>query len=435
MANEIDNVKSVGVEFVRQYYTMLNRAPQLLFHFYNEDSTFVYGCLDKPGKSAKFVCGREQIHNKIMLMNFNNCHTKIRQIDSMQTISDGFVIQVIGELSNDGQPLRRFLQTFVLALQSPNKYYVCNNIFRYHDEVFTDETDDQLELTEDQSKYEPDMGNFPPTEYIESDYPYHSNETMAEVHAAVALAYSPEQAYIEPESVSAADVIENKDQLGVEEENEKIEPVSDVIIVNQQANKPITYASIAKKNLENISAPSLNVNKPVRVTVVPRRPDPVTSTRSFIETQPLVANYSDFIFPPQRNRFLKKRDRLNQKNESTESIKIINNNNSGNSESHFDGGAKKKQFPNENQLFVGNLLPNCSEDDLGNIFGRFGKIVNICIKRQNQITNSDKTVRNYGFITFENAEIADSVIAQRPIFYNYHRYNVQRAQNNQFANS
>jgi Nuclear transport factor 2 (NTF2) domain len=38
---------------------------------------------------------------------------------------------VSGELSNNGQPLRRFMQTFVLAPQSPKKYYVHNDIFRY----------------------------------------------------------------------------------------------------------------------------------------------------------------------------------------------------------------------------------------------------------------------------------------------------------------
>ena len=34
--------------------------------------------------------------------------------------------------------MRRFMQTFVLAPQSPKKYYVHNDIFRYQDEVFDD---------------------------------------------------------------------------------------------------------------------------------------------------------------------------------------------------------------------------------------------------------------------------------------------------------
>ena len=41
------------------------------------------------------------------------------------------MLQVSGELSNNGEPMRRFMQTFVLAPQSPKKYYVHNDIFRY----------------------------------------------------------------------------------------------------------------------------------------------------------------------------------------------------------------------------------------------------------------------------------------------------------------
>ena len=44
-----------------------------------------------------------------------------------------------GELSNNGQPMRRFVQTFVLAPQSAKKYYVRNDIFRYQDDISDDE--------------------------------------------------------------------------------------------------------------------------------------------------------------------------------------------------------------------------------------------------------------------------------------------------------
>jgi len=52
------------------------------------------------------------------------------------------VIQVTGELSNNGQPMRRFMQTFVLAPQTPKRYYVRNDIFHYQDEVFCDDEND-----------------------------------------------------------------------------------------------------------------------------------------------------------------------------------------------------------------------------------------------------------------------------------------------------
>ena len=41
--------------------------------------------------------------------------------------------------------MRRFMQTFVLAPQTAKKYYVHNDIFRYQDEVFPDESEDEGE--------------------------------------------------------------------------------------------------------------------------------------------------------------------------------------------------------------------------------------------------------------------------------------------------
>lgn len=45
-------------------------------------------------------------------------------------------------MSNDGEPMRRFTQTFVLGTQSPKKYYVHNDIFRYQDMLLSDEEGD-----------------------------------------------------------------------------------------------------------------------------------------------------------------------------------------------------------------------------------------------------------------------------------------------------
>lgn len=50
-----------------------------------------------------------------MSLQFSECHTKIRHVDAHATLSDGVVVQVLGELSNNGQPMRKFMQTFVLA--------------------------------------------------------------------------------------------------------------------------------------------------------------------------------------------------------------------------------------------------------------------------------------------------------------------------------
>lgn len=50
-----------------------------------------------------------------MALSFHDCHTKIRHVDAHATLNEGVVVQVMGELSNNMQPMRKFMQTFVLA--------------------------------------------------------------------------------------------------------------------------------------------------------------------------------------------------------------------------------------------------------------------------------------------------------------------------------
>lgn len=73
-------------------------------------------------------------------------------MDSQATLGNGVVVQVTGELSNAGQPMRRFTQTFVLAAQSPKKYYVHNDIFRYQDEIISDEDCEQDAHSEEEEE-------------------------------------------------------------------------------------------------------------------------------------------------------------------------------------------------------------------------------------------------------------------------------------------
>ncbi|KXJ11417.1 ras GTPase-activating protein-binding protein 1 [Exaiptasia diaphana] len=132
----------VGREFVRQYYTLLNQEPLKLHRFYTKNSIFSHG--DSGNTHAEPATGQEAIYKKIQELNFLDCRTKIRQVDSHSTLGSGVVVQVSGELSNNGQNMRRFMQTFVLAPgEDPKKYYVHNDIFRYQDEVFHEETSDE----------------------------------------------------------------------------------------------------------------------------------------------------------------------------------------------------------------------------------------------------------------------------------------------------
>ncbi|XP_050427773.1 ras GTPase-activating protein-binding protein 1 [Adelges cooleyi] len=139
VADSCPNPQSVGREFVRQYYTMLNQSPHYLHRFYSSESYFVHGGLEPYSRDMTPSIGQKEIHKRVQELNFRDCHAKILQVDSQNTLGSGVVVHVTGELSNCGQPMRRFAQTFVLAAQSPKKYYVHNDIFRYQDVMLNDE--------------------------------------------------------------------------------------------------------------------------------------------------------------------------------------------------------------------------------------------------------------------------------------------------------
>ena len=62
-------------------------------------------------------------------------------MDAQSSANGGIIIQVIGEMSNRGEPWRKFAQTFFLAEQ-PNGYFVLNDIFRFLKEESVDAEDE-----------------------------------------------------------------------------------------------------------------------------------------------------------------------------------------------------------------------------------------------------------------------------------------------------
>jgi RNA recognition motif-containing protein len=73
----------------------------------------------------------------------------------------------------------------------------------------------------------------------------------------------------------------------------------------------------------------------------------------------------------------------------------------------------KKQYPDENQVFVGNLPQNIVEEDLRTLFARFGRILDVRINRQNQNKSSNVKTPNYGFVTFETQDIVHTILKQK----------------------
>lgn len=76
----------------------------------------------KENTSEMLFCLQE-IHKRVMALSFRDCHTKIRHVDAHATLNEGVVVQVMGELSNNMQPMRKFMQTFVLAPEVPTSAF------------------------------------------------------------------------------------------------------------------------------------------------------------------------------------------------------------------------------------------------------------------------------------------------------------------------
>ncbi|KAF2741254.1 hypothetical protein EJ04DRAFT_550 [Polyplosphaeria fusca] len=133
----------VGWYFVEQYYTTLSKSPEKLYLFYNKRSQFVSGTEED---KVPVCMGQKPINDRIKQLDFHDTKVRVTNVDS-QGSDANIVIQVIGEISNKGQPHKRFVQTFVLAAQT-NGYFVLNDIFRYlAEEPEEEETEQPAELS------------------------------------------------------------------------------------------------------------------------------------------------------------------------------------------------------------------------------------------------------------------------------------------------
>jgi len=430
MVMEPPSPQCVGREFVRQYYTLLNQAPLHLHRFYSHNSSFVHGGLEN-GKEAEAVFGQQDIHQKIMQLNFRDCHAKIRQVDSHETLANGVVVQVSGELSNNGEPMRRFMQTFVLAPQSPKKYYVHNDIFRYQDEVFDDpDTSTGTNTTEDQIREIKEMNaevlkqQQPPVvvdtakETVgvqhtngSTSFEEPSNNAVMEVEEPVvewkeSSVISPEptqQAWKSPEPAEPVEAVEEPEEValpaGPAEPGDEA-PASDA---------PRTWSSMVKSGAPGAVAASKPPAAPSR-EVKEGTPGPGTGPGG------PGAGQAKPGYRPAR----------------------------GSSQGRQPAGGARRPGPEEaeqaktsgdsQQLFVGNLPHNCSEDELVELFSKFGKVNDVRINQKQARQDAARGGRdgkqsfvpNFGFIVFADVESVEKALSAKPILlYGTHRLNVE----------
>ncbi|KAH9492517.1 GTPase activating protein (SH3 domain) binding protein [Bulinus truncatus] len=444
MVMETPGPQEVGREFVRQYYTMLHEAPLHLHRFYSNNSAFVHGGVEKAGNEQPPVIGQEAIHKKIVSLNFNDCHAKIRQVDAQATVEDSVVVQVTGELSNNGEPMRRFMQTFVLVPQTPKKFYVHNDIFRYQDEVFHDDdgdvddsdrfiTDprDALDNGEDQAPQSPEVSSpyydqVPLSNGTALEEPIKVQEPTS-VHIQAPTTPQKQEVEIvpvverEPSRVDEVSVPEEKYEHKNYEQKGELKPVAEPpqqeFNEPQPGPKPVTWAALASKNTPGGGVPTQSSYTAPPVSHVSKPPP----SRNELPKQDLSSQPPQAQRAPRapRERFVDRERNSVSRGDGDGDADSVN----GRRSNSVGGGGSK--YSDNQQLFVGNLPLNITEAELKEFFEQYGRVEELRINTK----SGGGKVPNFGFVVFENADIVQEILkvkASHGIKYKgEHRLNVE----------
>ncbi|CAB3363365.1 Hypothetical predicted protein [Cloeon dipterum] len=387
----------VGREFVRQYYTLLNQAPMHLHRFYNENSSFVHGGLDTPNRETKPVIGQRQIHHRIQQLDFNDCHAKIRQVDSQSTLGNGVVVQVTGELSNNGEMMRRFTQTFVLAQQSPKKYYVHNDIFRYQDEMVNDEESDAGLKDEDASD---------------------TSSQGARTQGAPAIANFYQNTVISEEIEKPQRPKPKVEPVEEKQQQQQPEtPVKEITeaVPAEQANKgPKTYATLVKSgnqvgspypNMMNAAAQVLPVVDVASYPPIQARPP---SGQQQLQQSGKPAAKPQQSPPNQQSPPKPKGKPIEERKEPVEGEKRRL--------SGSGGFPPTATYPDSQQIFVGNVPISASEQDIKEIFSKYGTVVDLRLNSKAPAKGQPgKIFPKYGFVIFSDPAAVKLCLQSKPI--------------------
>lgn len=403
MVMEKPSAQLVGREFVRQYYTLLNQAPDYLHRFYGKNSSFVHGGLDSNCKPVEAVYGQSEIHKKVIALGFCDCHTKIRHVDAHATLNEGVVVQVMGELSNNRQPMRKFMQTFVLAPEGTvaNKFYVHNDVFRYQDEVFGDSDSEPPEESEDEVEeiYE----RLPSPEVVEEQTATLYEQTSCPEPV---LPEEEGEASVTPEPDSEKEVdlevvVEPKQELDVNPEPhtepelaEKCPTASpspaDLPPSVTEDNRPFSWASVTSKNLP----PSLHVSGiPPHVVKVTTSTPPRVEVKAESQTAAQRTQREQRPREPRPGGLppVQRGPRTGQEAEPSPSEvrRVV-------------------RYPDSHQLFVGNVPHDVDKAELKEFFEQYGAVLELRI-------NSGGKLPNFGFVVFEDSEPVQKILSNRPI--------------------
>ncbi|XP_062079676.1 nuclear transport factor 2 [Humulus lupulus] len=374
----------VGSYFVGQYYQVLQQQPDLVYQFYSETSSMVR--ID--GDSTESVSEMLQIHSIIMSLNFTAI--EIKTINSLESWNGGILVVVSGSVKAKDYVVRRnFIQTFFLAPQEKG-YFVLNDVFQYiNDEVIYQHPTPELS----ESKFDSQVNiPSPHPEPPVSDYDLEeeARDYVNSVHIEddpVDIYSVPEQQQQQQQQQDVETEVVVEESL-VEETSASFENVPNAVqeIPSEAVEEPVgesvkkTYASILRV-AKGLSAPS---NAP---PVVP----PVAAQPSFTATQA-----SDWNYSPQY---------VEQQSYSPSPVVPDSGVEAADEGYAYDDEGEPKS------VYVRNLSPNVTEEEIEEEFKYFGRI-----KPDGVFIRSRKDIGVcYAFVEFEDILGVHNALKASPI--------------------
>ncbi|KAI9244089.1 hypothetical protein BY458DRAFT_529950 [Sporodiniella umbellata] len=249
--NTTQSAQDVGLIFVREYYTFLNKKPNRLHAFYSKDSLFVRG---DEGTVSETVRGQEEISKKIESSHFEDCKVLVTQVDSQLSANDGILIHVLGEMCNQNSPSQKFSQTFFLATQ-PSGYYVLNDIFRF----LKDEVEIDYYTCEDEESRKPTTVSPTPEEAFKKEE--QEQESKSEEPKLEEEPKKEEGGKKEVKKESKKDLKKEPKQEPKKDDPKKEEPKKSDFVKKEDGKKPESKRSSEPKKAEKKEAKKEDIKK------------------------------------------------------------------------------------------------------------------------------------------------------------------------------
>lgn len=430
----------IGQAFVKQFYTVLFIKPNYLHRFYGTKSSYTHGDEYQEGVAAERFVGQAAIKKQIELENYKNAKTIIKQVDACDC-NGQVAVQVCGEISNNNESLRRFMQTFVLAPQgdSSSKYYVLSDIFRYVDNIWP--VEDTVSVVQEESVEEDAPSVEEPatetqepealtTEEVESDVSQANSSPVEEAEEAVQPEEQPEIA-VEEVVEEAAEIVTEETPVekepvvvaspNVEEQKTEeappaveVSPVAEVSPVVEEQPKSVVKPAVPsfteiQESQQKVTAPVVPVKKSWANLVanktnayptpsVPKAvPKPVQAAKKpVVQAEPVEPKATAENSTQQRQN----RPRQDYRNYNDDRQNYRN-----------DGRTRNNTiiYSDNQQVFIGNLRNSITKDEIKEHFEKYGAVIEVRINY-----SADGRQPNFGFVIFEDPETARVVLDSKP---------------------